>query len=315
RYEEGERWLLARTAPPPTGTPLGLYDGLAGVAHVLDRLGHRQRALDLIERILAERWQNLSSDLHGGLAGLGLVLGELARTTGESELGDRAAEAADILVRRLAQPLADSPKRRRAGLLRGASGPALFLLRQYERTGEPLLLKAAEVALRRDLDCCMTHPTGSLEVDEGWRTLPYLGDGSAGIGMVLDDYLAQGADSEGEFERARAGILTAATSRFYVQPGLFQGRAGMILHLARTDTPGASKERLAEQIDGLGWFAMDYQGQLAFPGHQMMRLSMDLSTGTAGCLLALGAALDTPDTAHLPFLPPLGRPHIRGSAT
>lgn len=325
RYEEGERWLLARTAPPPTGTPLGLYDGLAGVAHVLDRLGHRQRALDLVERVLAERWQNLASDLHGGLAGLGLVLGELARTTGETELRDRAAEAADVLVRRLAQPLADTPTRRRAGLLRGWAGPALFLLRQYERTGEPLLLRAADVALRRDLECCVTHPGGSLEVDEGWRTLPYLGEGSAGIGMVLDDYLAQGVDTEGELERARAGILTAATSRFYVQPGLFQGRAGMILHLARTDTPGATSQRLAEQIDGLGWFAMDYQGQLAFPGHQMMRLSMDLGTGTAGCLLALGAAQEAreagvapgggPTTAHLPFLPPLTRPHIRGSVT
>lgn len=173
------------------------------------------------------------------------------------------------------------------------------------------------MALRRDLECCVTHPGGSLEVDEGWRTLPYLGEGSAGIGMVLDDYLAQGADTEGEFERARAGVLTAATSRFYVQPGLFQGRAGMILHLARTDTPGATRERLAGQIDGLGWFSMDYQGQLAFPGHQMMRLSMDLGTGTAGCLLALGAAHAAPGapaTAHLPFLPPLGRPQERGSA-
>ncbi|SDP09754.1 Protein kinase domain-containing protein [Streptomyces sp. cf386] len=317
RYEEGERWLLARTAPPPTGTPLGLYDGLAGVAHVLDRLGHRQRALDLIEGILAERWQNLSSDLHGGLAGLGLVLGELAHTTGETELRDRAAEVADILVRRLAQPLADTPRRRRAGLLRGASGSALFLLRQYERTGDPGLLAAAGVALRRDLECCVTHPSGSLEVDEGWRTLPYLGDGSAGIGMVLDDYLAQVGEPEGEFERSRAGILTAATSIFYVQPGLFQGRAGMILHLARTATPGATGERLAEQIAGLGWFAMDYQGQLAFPGHQMMRLSMDLGTGTAGCLLALGAAHASPGDpapAHLPFLPPLGRPSQHGSA-
>ncbi|MFI7407098.1 class III lanthionine synthetase LanKC [Streptomyces sp. NPDC049627] len=318
RYEEGERWLLARTAPPPTGTPLGLYDGLAGVAHVLDRLGHRQRALDLVEGILAERWQNLSSDLHGGLAGLGLVLAGLAQATGETELRDRAAEAADILVRRLAQPLPDTPRRRRAGLLRGASGPALFLLRQYERTGEPGLLAAAGVALRRDLECCMTHPSGSLEVDEGWRTLPYLGDGSAGIGMVLDDYLAHAAEPDTEFERARAGILTAATSRFYVQPGLFQGRAGMILHLARTTAPGATGERLAGQIAGLGWFAMDYQGQLAFPGHQMMRLSMDLGTGTAGCLLALGAAHAAPgDPAapHLPFLPPLGRPPQRGSAS
>lgn len=314
RYDEGERWLLDHTAPPPVGTPLGLYDGLAGVAHVLDLLGHRQRALDLIDGILEERWQNLSSDLHGGLAGLGLVLGGLADTTGEKELAERAAEAARILVRRLAEPRPATP-RRRAGLLRGWSGPALFLLRQYERTGEPELLAAAGTALRRDLESCVTREGGSLEVDEGWRTLPYLGDGSAGLGMVLDDHLAHAADDTGEFERARAGVLTAATSRFYAQPGLFQGRAGMILHLARTTTPGAGAERLGEQIAGLGWFAMSYQGQLAFPGHQMMRLSMDLGTGTAGCLLALGAALDDRATAHLPFLPPLGRPPQRGSAT
>ncbi|MGW2834323.1 class III lanthionine synthetase LanKC [Streptomyces sp. NPDC001286] len=305
RYEEGERWLLAHTDPAPAGTPLGLYDGLAGVAHVLDRLGHRQRALDLVEGILAENWQRLSSDLNGGLAGLGLVLGELARVTGESALRERAAEAADILVRRLAEPLPETRARRRAGLLRGASGPALFLLRQYEWTGDERLLDAAGAALRRDLDCCVVQrSTGGLEVDEGWRTLPYLGDGSVGIGMVLDDYLAHASDPE--FEKARAGILTAATSRFYAQPGLFQGRAGMILHLGRTTEPGATGRQLTEQIAALGWYAMAYEGRLAFPGHQMMRLSMDLSTGTAGCLLALDAAAS--GTAHLPFLPPPRRP-------
>jgi tRNA A-37 threonylcarbamoyl transferase component Bud32 len=352
RYDEGERWLLEHTAPAPTGTPLGLYDGLAGVAHVLDLLGHRQRALDLVDGILRERWQNLSFDLHGGLAGLGLVLGHLAHTTGEPELRERAAEAADILVRRLAEPPAATPGRR-AGLLRGASGPALFLLRQYDATGEGALLEAAASALRRDLECCVEREGGALEVDEGWRTLPYLGDGSVGVGMVLDEYLASAvaadadaedadADADGPppsggdtgalgratapgtppadrttaggtqaadvFERARAGIVTAATSRFYAQPGLFQGRAGMILHLARTTAPGATRARLEGQIDGLGWFTMPYQGQLAFPGHQMMRLSMDLATGTAGCLLALAAALAAGSDAHLPFLPP---PHRR----
>ncbi|MFD9429383.1 class III lanthionine synthetase LanKC [Streptomyces sp. NPDC060002] len=307
RHEDGERWLLDHTAPAPTGTPLGLYDGLAGVAHVLELLGHRQRALDLVDGILRERWQNLSSDLNGGLAGLGLVLGDLARRTGEPGLRERAAEAADIVVRRLAEPVPDTPRRRRAGLLRGASGPALFLLRQYEATGDRRLLEAAGVALRRDLAACAEREGGALEVDEGWRTLPYLGDGSVGVGAVLDDHAAHAEDATGEFGRARAGILTAATSRFYAQPGLFQGRAGMILHLARTTTPGATRTRLDGQIAALGWFAMPYQGQLAFPGHQMMRLSMDLGTGTAGCLLALAAALD-PDgagaTAHLPFLPP-----------
>ncbi|MCT9008003.1 class III lanthionine synthetase LanKC [Streptomyces rhizosphaerihabitans] len=304
RYEEGERWLLDHTDPTPAGTPLGLYDGLAGVVYVLEGLGHRRRALDLLDGILRERWQNLSSDLRGGLAGLGLVLGHLARTTGEPELAERAAEAAQIIVDRLTGPRPDAP-RRRAGLLRGASGPALFLLRHYERTGDPGLLVAAEEALRRDLDRCVVQKSGALEVDEGWRTLPYLGDGSAGVGMVLDDLLVHSVRDPGEFERARSEILTAATSRFYAQPGLFQGRAGMILHLARTGTPGAVRERLAEQVAGLGWFAMSYDGRLAFPGHQMMRLSMDLGTGTAGCLLALGAALDGAVPAHLPFLPPL----------
>ncbi|MEV0225462.1 class III lanthionine synthetase LanKC [Streptomyces sp. NPDC050704] len=315
RYEEGERWLLAHTDPVPVGTPLGLYDGLAGVAYVLDLLGHRQRALDLIGSVLDEKWPKLSSDLHGGLAGLGLVLDELGRTTGEPELGARAAEVARILQERLSEPRPDTGKRR-AGLLRGAAGPALFLLRRYESTGDPALLETAAEALRRDLDRCAVQRGGSLEVDEGWRTLPYLGDGSAGLGMVVDDYLTHAGDGDGggggrdsreEFERARSGILTAATSRFYAQPGLFQGRAGMILHLSRT---GAPAEQLAAQVAGLGWFAMPYQGQLAFPGHQMMRLSMDLGTGTAGCLLALGAALDgegpahPPVPAHLPFLPP-----------
>ncbi|WP_151475785.1 class III lanthionine synthetase LanKC [Streptomyces albicerus] len=331
RYEEGERWLLDHTDPVPAGTPLGLYDGLAGVAYVLDRLGHRQRALDLVDGVLTEKWRKLSSDLRGGLAGLGLVLDRLACTTGESELDARAAEVARILRERLAEPRPGPKKNRRAGLLRGASGPALFLLRRYEATGDPALLTAAADALRRDLECCVVQRGGSLEVDEGRRTLPYLGDGSAGIGMVVDDYLAhveagreedggdragldedsedtagRGEDSEDtagrdEFERARSGILIAATSRFYAQPGLFQGRAGMILHLSRT---GAAAEQLAAQVAGLGWFAMPYQGQLAFPGHQMMRLSMDLGTGTAGCLLALGAALDGEVPAHLPFLPP-----------
>jgi hypothetical protein len=75
----------------------------------------------------------------------------------------------------------------------------------------------------------------------------------------------------------------------------------MVLHLARTRAP---RPQLDAQIAALSWYAVPYEGELAFPGDQMMRLSMDLATGTAGCLLALGAALgDRP--AQLPFLPPL----------
>ncbi|WP_405808539.1 class III lanthionine synthetase LanKC [Streptomyces sp. NBC_00210] len=296
RYETGEQWLLDRVQPPPDGTPLGLYDGLAGVAHVLDRLGHRERAHELIGRVLDEKWQRLGADLHGGLAGLGLVLHQLG-------LHDEALEAARILAER-----PDAGRGKPAGLLRGASGPALFFLRLYESTRDPALLDHASRALRRDLARCVRDRTGTLLVDEGARSMPYLGTGSVGIGAVIDDYLVHRHDDE--LAEARQAILPAARLRYYAQPGLFNGRAGMVLHLARSRAP---RSQLDVQIAALAWYAVPYKGQLAFPGDQMMRLSMDLATGTAGVLLALGSASgpapgsapgEGERPARLPFLPP-----------
>ncbi len=253
--------------------------------------------------MLDEKWQRLVPGLYGGLAGIGLVLAELSRTTGETSLRQRALEAAQLLADQQ-QSGSGTSTGKRAGLLHGATGPALLFLRLYEDTGAPQLLDLAADALRADLARCVRNSAGTLLVDEGARTMPYLGAGSVGIGMVLDDFLGHREDEE--FEAARGGIVRAARSRYYAQPGLFNGRAGMVLHLARTTAREAHPAHLAAQLEGLGWYALPYEGHLAFPGDQMMRLSMDLGTGGAGVLLALAAARGT--GAHLPFLPPLKRP-------
>ncbi|WP_405987114.1 class III lanthionine synthetase LanKC [Streptomyces sp. NBC_00872] len=308
RCVPAEEWLLLRTKEPASGTPLGFYDGLAGLAWTLNRLGHTQRALELAELTLNQSWESLPPPLHSGIAGLGLALSDLAAASGESALDDAALRCAELAAR----VVSDGPARpgtglSRAGLLYGASGLALFFIRLYERTHDTALLDLAAEALRRDLARCRHGAGGALQVDEGWRTMPYLGAGSVGIGMVLDDYLAHRADDA--FERARGEIVRAAQSNFYAQPGLFRGTAGMVLYLSRTTAPGqgAGPAGVRRQMDALSWHAMTYRGQLAFPGEQMMRLSMDLSTGTAGCLLALAAA-STGRPAQLPFLPPLRRP-------
>ncbi|MFD9452191.1 class III lanthionine synthetase LanKC [Streptomyces sp. NPDC059985] len=295
-WPEAEEWLLARTKEPASGMPLGFYDGLAGLAWTLERLGHRDRALALVEQLLSQPWQSAGPDLHGGLAGIGLALDSLGSSTGEVELHAAALRCAELLIEPGTRP-------KRAGLLHGHSGPALLLLRLYERTGEQELLIRAGQALHRDLDRCVTSAFGTLQVDEGWRTMPYLGGGSVGIGMVLDDWSAHARDDR--FERARPEIVRAAQATFYAQPGLFRGAAGMILHLARTTTPGPGSDPgdIARQVEALARHAVPYQGFLAFPGEQMMRLSMDLSTGTAGALLALGSAAPG-GRAQLPFLPP-----------
>ena len=65
-----------------------------------------------------------------------------------------------------------------AGLLRGSSGPALLFVRLFEETGDEALLDLAATALRQDLRRCREAADGSLQVNEGWRMMPYVADGS-----------------------------------------------------------------------------------------------------------------------------------------
>jgi tRNA A-37 threonylcarbamoyl transferase component Bud32 len=314
---EHEEWLAERALHPESGTRLGFYDGLHGVAYVLDELERRDDALRVLEICDAEiggKWERLGLDLYTGLAGIGLNLAHFAEATGEASLWDSVWKVADVVAERLGEedsvPEISSREHPYAGLTRGSSGPALMFLRLYEHSGDSGLLDLAATALGQDLRRCYRREDGSLEVNEGWRTMPYLADGSVGIGMVLENYLTLRENER--FEEAADAIRWAAEAEFYIEPGLFWGRAGMILHLSHRHAPGTGHREpvIAAQVRRLAWHAMTYEGHLAFPGEQLLRLSMDLATGTAGVLLALGAALHE-EPVHLPFLDPLGTEQVR----
>jgi tRNA A-37 threonylcarbamoyl transferase component Bud32 len=298
---EHEEWLIERATHPEPGGGLGLYDGLHGAAYGLAHLGHREAAAKVIEICLGERWERLGLDLHGGLPGVALNLNHLADVLDAPALRDAAARAAQIVADHV---IAATETPARPGLMRGMSGPALMFIRFFERTGDTNLLDLAARAIRLDLDGCTTDKNGAMHVDDGSRVLPYLGRGSVGIGMVIDDYLVHREDER--FRAAQAPIRTAALTRYYAQSGLFSGRAGMLLHLARQrDT------RTAMHVRDMAWHALSYEGGLSFPGENLLRMSMDLGTGTAGVLLAMGAALHD-EPVHLPFLSaprqPVGSP-------
>ncbi|MEW2379190.1 class III lanthionine synthetase LanKC [Micromonospora sp. NPDC047812] len=315
RWPEHEQWLARRATAPASGTRCGFYDGLHGVAYALEALGRRQDALDVLDICLRQPLDGLDHSLSGGLSGIALNLAELAGRTGETALRDAAWRAAERVVDQLADdpgPDISGGRNPYAGLLRGRTGPALLLVRLHELTGEQALLEHAATALRQDLRRCVVRPDGALEVNEGWRTMPYLGQGSVGIGLVLDEYLRHRADER--FAEASAGVRRAARSPFYAQAGLFAGRAGIVAYLAADPAdPQRCRER-DEQVARLAWHALPYRDGTAFPGEQLLRLSMDLGTGTAGVLLALAAA--RPDApVSLPFLAPLaGAPDSPASA-
>ena len=315
RFPDHEDWLLKRLHEPNPDARLGFYDGMHGIAHVLAQLGHTEEAVKIVDACLDQSWEAGGDDLYAGLAGMGLNLAHMAELTGDPALHDAAQRATQLLADRLGavDDVAEVSGGGRpfAGLLRGSSGPALLFVRMYERTGDPALLDLAATALRQDLRRCVTlDRDGQMHVNEGSRTLPYLALGSAGIGLVLTRFLAHRADDR--FADAVTAIRAATCGLFYVQAGLFNGRAGMVMSLADGRLDGsdgsegstAPSPELATQIRRLGWHSLSYEGHLAFPGDQLLRLSMDLATGGAGVLLALGAALhDRP--VHLPFLGPV----------
>lgn len=301
---EHVEWLIRHTAEPLPGARLGLYDGMIGVAGVLNRLGHPGPAQRVAEACLAERWERLGIDLYGGLPGMALALLYLGDATGEIRLREAALRAADMVAARA--PAWAARGGAPAGLLRGPAGAALLFIRMFERTDDPGYLDLAATALGADLDRCVLDGKGALKVDEGWRLMPYLDGGSVGIGLVIDDFLAHRRD--GRFERAAKGIVTAACSAYFAQPGLFRGRAGMMLYLPRGQRAdgAACDPRVAAHVRRLAWHAISYRGGTAFPGETLFRLSMDLATGTAGVLLGLARAL-SPHGAALPFHGPARR--------
>jgi serine/threonine protein kinase len=309
RHPEYEEWLVHRAMNPQPGTRFGFYDGLHGVAYALDRLDRRSDALALLDICTGEldgKLEHLGLDLYTGLAGIGLNFAHFATQTGEAALWRQAIEVAEVIADRLGDEDSvaefSGGDHAYAGLTRGSSGPALLFLRLYEHFRDPVLLGYAETALRQDLRRCIVHDDGAMNVDEGWRTMPYLGDGSIGIGLVLADYLVHREDER--FSAAAAAIRKTAECAFYLEPGLFWGRAGMIVYLSRGHRPASAAQDVivASHIRWLAWHALTYKGHLAFPGAELLRLSMDLATGTAGILLALGTALHD-EPVGLPFLP------------
>ncbi|CAL9497310.1 putative SapB synthase [Streptomyces sp. enrichment culture] len=291
--EEHTDWLtkaaLELNEPQP-----GFWTGLAGIAYALDRLGRADTARRLVDRALDETVRPRRGGLLDGASGLGLTA---------LHFGDTHLEAAV----RIAETVTPAPDTGRPpGLLHGASGTALFLIRLYERTGDPALLDRAATALRADLAALGWSSEEGRFGAESVGRLPLISTGSGGTALVLQAWLRHREDPD--FTAARDAVLASTEGHFAPQAGVFHGRAGVLavrLGLGGgADGPGRPGGAAGDPqglLDPFGLHVVPHDGRPAFLGRENLRVSTDFATGGAGVLAVLDAAVGG-RVPRLPFL-------------
>lgn len=277
---------------------LGFYDGVAGVAYTFRVFGRHSAADRLVDALTQLDFQALTSDVYGGLAGIGMFLINENSERPSKEVSSAIDQIRAVLAQRLDEPVdhirdvegVPTAATGKAGLMYGFAGQALFWLTSYEQSGSSLDLVNAQRAVDIDLSVCVESSDGSLQVNEGWRVLPYIATGSIGIGLVLLRLLEH-VDRE-DYVRALEGIETNVTPSFSIQSNLFNGRAGFVYFSLKMAESRFSKLCTAEEVErhvrSLGLYAVVRRTGIHFPGEQIMRLSTDWASGSAGVLSVLG---------------------------
>ena len=125
------------------------------------------------------------------------------------------------------------------------------------------------------------------------RAMPYLYAGSSGIAYTATRCLHTGADER--LAETMPRLLAPLKLRYAIMSGLFQGLAGHVFTLADrallTGDESCRRESL-EVACGLFKYAVPHPTGMRLLGHQTLRYSADLWSGSAGVLLALCHALD-----------------------
>lgn len=279
--------------------PPGLHSGTAGIAWVLAELGQLNEAVDVADAAASHPATLTSCTWGEGSSGVGATSLALHDLTADGRHLDRA----DAIGRMLCAtgdlvPLVGP--RNAVGLLHGRAGVALFLYYLWRATGEERYLRHGITLLHAELDRAIPMPDDELAFPDNEvsrRAMTYLATGSAGMAYVLTRYVAAGGDER--LTSALPRVISYVNKRMAVEPGLYQGLAGMAFALAdhadaAGGTPGPAEDAVRTATALFKYAVPAGDGRVRFLGEHSLRFSNDLWSGSAGVLLVLDRILNGP---------------------
>ncbi|MDO4666199.1 MAG: class III lanthionine synthetase LanKC [Actinomycetaceae bacterium] len=275
--------------------------GLSGKEGVL--YGLRQAHMTELVKKVQEIELPLPIDDHSyfsGLSGVGLY--QFTCENPDFEL----IASVDHSLRQLLIEAEKKADRHQVGLLYGWSPAALFWVYCYESLGDYTFLDFARRAIALDLRHCGKTINDTLEYDENWRTLPYLGVGSVFVGYVIREFLKHRDDEL--LNRLLSDIHKASTYYQYGQAGYAYGLAGFLAYYGSIAQTDVDQIVIDEHLCSLSLHMLrESNGGASIRGNQTLRISHDFLTGGTGVISALLSLRGT-----IPAFPMIGLPWKRG---
>lgn len=267
----------------------GLYVGSAGVAWTLLELGMRKEAEALMETAAQSPLLFENADLFYGASGWGLT-----NLFFFAQLGDEKylKNAVDAFTR--IKPMLKSDEGGLSyentdtiyhGLAHGPAGIGHFLLQLSRVTRQEEHLAVATALLDYELASADDERgTAVFRRSEAERVhFPYWRLGGAGIGSVALRFHAASGDAR-YLDMARK-IARNLAGGYTVFPTNFSGMAGIgnffVDMYRRTEEQGYLEEA-RRFVDRVMLFALEKPSGIVFPGEDLVRISTDYGTGSAG---------------------------------
>lgn len=287
--EQLRAWIVRQPLSLDT-YPAGLYSGLAGIAWGLDLLSLREKALEAIELAHVSPLAHAGPDVFFGSAGLGLANLYFWGQSRDKRFLARAAHAANSLDAAATWD-ANGCYWRNAdgehyyGYAHGGSGIALFLLRLHQATGVPRFLELGVAALDHEIAQAIERDGHAVwpRSESDALISPYWRYGAAGIGSVLVRF--HHVLKEDRYLRLAEKAARYVATKYAVLPGQFVGLSGMgefLLDMHHFTGAASYLEDAWRLADGVLLYRAARGTAIAFPGEELVRLSTDFGTGSAG---------------------------------
>ncbi|GAA2863251.1 class III lanthionine synthetase LanKC [Lactobacillus intestinalis] len=261
---------------------LGLFNGIGGLAQVLEKLNYNDLAdqlLDLISKKVDLTIEDNS--LATGLSGIAFIL--------RNRYPEITKKITDLLLSRWESVNFSDFEDEDVGLLTGWGGVSYLFWRLGEnKKAEEIITYILQKHSEGEINLVVTDKSRGFE-----RLIPYLENGTFGLALLMHKYMREDnlfkQKYQPSFEKLKKTCFTYCT---YMET-LMSGYSGVI-PLANALAMDGDSTMLNYSLEALNQYLVSNDNEILLPGKYGYKLSLNFSYGSAG-LLTLLRSLDQSD--------------------